>query len=64
MLEISNQYLHKDFEVESILTKAIPNETERIDSLKSKGYVPINKKIMIYDDYFIRTKVKKFENLL
>ncbi|MCB2297892.1 GNAT family N-acetyltransferase [Clostridium tagluense] len=54
ILQIVNQDFYKDFEVDSILTKAIPNSTERISSLKSKGYVPLNKKLMIYDDYFVR----------
>jgi len=57
ILQIVNQDFYKDFEVDSILTKAIQSATERIDSLKSKGYVPINKKFMIYDDYFVRTNV-------
>ena len=57
ILQIANQDFYKAFEVDSILTKAIPNATERIVSLKSKGYVPINKKFMVYDDYFVRTNV-------
>lgn len=57
ILQIANQDFYKAFEVDSILTKAIPNATERIASLQSKGYVPINKKFMIYDDYFVRTNV-------
>lgn len=57
ILQIANRYFYKAFEVDSILTKAIPNATERVASLKSKEYVPINKKFMIYDDYFVRTIV-------
>lgn len=55
ILQIVNQYFYKDFEVNSILTKATPNSMERIVSLKTKGYVPTNKKFMVYDDYFVRT---------
>jgi [ribosomal protein S5]-alanine N-acetyltransferase len=57
ILQISNQNFYKDFGVESILTKAIDIATERIASLKKKGYVKIDKKFMIYDDYFVRTIV-------
>jgi len=64
ILQISNQNFYKDFEVESILTKAIINATERIASLKNKGYVQIDKKFMIYDDYFVRTIVKNQSNIL
>lgn len=55
ILQIVNQDFYKAFDVESILTKAIQSATERIASLQSKGYVPINKKFMVYDDYFVRT---------
>ncbi|MGV8981688.1 GNAT family N-acetyltransferase [Clostridium sp.] len=56
ILQIANQDFYIDFEVNSILTKAIPNANERIASLKTTGYVPIAKKFMVYDDYYIRTK--------
>lgn len=55
ILEIVNENFYKDFQVESILTKAVPNANERIASLKSKGYVKVNGKFMEYDDYFVRT---------
>ena len=54
ILEITNQNFFKAFDVESILTKAIPDATERIASLEREGYLPLNKKLMIYDDYFVR----------
>ena len=57
ILLIANQNFYKAFEVDSILTKAISNATERISSLKSSGYVSINRKFMIYDDYFIRMNI-------
>jgi len=62
ILQIVNQHFYEDFEVESILTKAITNATERIASLKSKGYVQIDKKFIIYDDYFVRTNVTNNSN--
>ena len=55
ILQITDQNFYNDFEVNTILTKAISTATERISSLKNKGYIPINKKFMIYDDYFART---------
>jgi len=57
ILEIANENFYKGFEVDSIITKSIPNATDRINSLKCKGYVPINKKFMVYDDYFVRTNI-------
>lgn len=57
ILEIVNEKFYKAFDVKAILTKAIPNATERITSLVQKGYKPINRKLMIYDDYFV-----SFEN--
>ncbi|WP_346913199.1 GNAT family N-acetyltransferase [Clostridium sp.] len=56
ILEIVNENFFELFNVEQILIKAIPNATERIESLKKKSYVPLNRKMMTYDDYFIRTK--------
>lgn len=53
ILEIVNENFYKVFNVEAILTKSIPDATERINSLLQKGYRPINRKFMIYDDYFI-----------
>lgn len=54
ILDVSNEYFYGAFGVETIITKAIPEAIERIASLKSKGYVVLNKKFMVYDDYFIR----------
>lgn len=53
IIEIANNNFYKIFDVKAILTKAIPNATERVSSLLKKGYLPLNKKLMIYDDYFI-----------
>jgi hypothetical protein len=57
ILDIAHQNFYEAFEVNSILTKAIPDATERIESLTSAGYVPLNKKFMgLYDDYYVREK--------
>jgi hypothetical protein len=59
ILEIVNENFYKTFDVKAILTKAIPEATERITSLVHKGYQPINRKIMmIYDDYFVKLENK------
>jgi ribosomal-protein-alanine N-acetyltransferase len=54
ILQIVNDNFYKEFDVEVILTKAIPEATERISSLAKMGYQPLNRKIGIYDDYFVR----------
>ena len=54
ILEITDQNFFKAFDVEFILAKAVPDANERIASLERAGYLPLNKKLMIYDDYFVR----------
>ncbi|MDF2671940.1 MAG: hypothetical protein K0R09_205 [Clostridiales bacterium] len=56
ILEIANENFYKAFDVQAILTKAIPEDTQRINSLLQNGYQPINKKVMIYDNYFVNKK--------
>jgi hypothetical protein len=58
ILEIVNENFYKAFDVESILIKAIPAATERISSLVQKGYQSINRKLVIYDDYFVNKENK------
>jgi ribosomal-protein-alanine N-acetyltransferase len=53
ILEIVNENFYKAFDVQAILTKAIPDATERINALVEKGYKPLNRKLVIYDDYFV-----------
>ncbi|ROR23616.1 acetyltransferase (GNAT) family protein [Mobilisporobacter senegalensis] len=57
ILEIVNENLYQAFEVNSILTKAIPLAGERIQSLLNNGYSPMNKRFMGYDDYYRRNRV-------
>lgn len=56
ILEIANENFYEAFDVQAILTKAIPEDTERISSLVKNGYQLINKRVMIYDDYFVNSK--------
>lgn len=54
IIEIVDENFYKSFDVEAILTKAIPSATERVSSLIQKGYKPINRKFMVYDDYYVK----------
>ncbi|QAA33044.1 GNAT family N-acetyltransferase [Clostridium manihotivorum] len=56
ILDIANENFYEAFEVKEILTKTFSDATERTASLVEKGYYPINRKFMIYDDYFVRSK--------
>lgn len=53
IIKIANENFFKAFNVEAILTKAIPDATERIYSLIHNGFKPINRKLMTYDNYFV-----------
>jgi len=55
ILEIANENFYMAFDVEAILTKAIPDANERISSLVKMGYQPINRKLGVYDDYFVKS---------
>ena len=57
ILEITNARFYTDFDVAVILTKAIPAAFERISALRDKGYLPFNRKLMTYDDYFMREQL-------
>lgn len=54
ILAVSNEFFYSAFDVKSILTKGFKGSKERICALKNMGYEPINKKFMIYDDYYCR----------
>jgi hypothetical protein len=54
ILAISNEFLYEDFNVKAILTKSISIANERIIALSKMGYKSINKKFMIYNDYYCR----------
>jgi RimJ/RimL family protein N-acetyltransferase len=58
IIEIINRIFENfyiDFEVEHIITKAIPEAKQRLAALKKVGFTEIaDKKIVPYDDYFIK----------
>ena len=53
ILEIVNNNFFEVFEVEAILTKAIPEAKERICSLGQNGYSPLGKRLLSYDNYYV-----------
>lgn len=53
VIEIVSENFYKVFDVKAILTKAIPGATKRVASLVQKGYEPINRELMVHDDYFV-----------
>lgn len=55
ILEITNESFYSLFDVKSILTKAFSTAEERLISLKKNGYIPLGKKLIIHDNYFVRT---------
>ncbi|WP_151734950.1 GNAT family N-acetyltransferase ['Paenibacillus yunnanensis' Narsing Rao et al. 2020] len=54
LLEVADDHFFELFNVNSILTKAVPEASERIAALLHQGYQPLNRKLMIYDDYFVK----------
>lgn len=54
ILEIVDENFYKTFEVEVILTKAIPEATERIATLVENGYHPTNGQGTVKDNYFVK----------
>jgi len=58
IVEIVNDNFYDLFSVKVMLTKAIPCATVRITSLLKNGFVPLGRKLLIYDDYFIAFKDK------
>lgn len=57
ILKITNESFYDLFDVKFILIKAFPTAKERVISLKKNGYIQLGKKLIIYDDYFVRTIV-------
>lgn len=54
ILDIVNENFYDVFDVNAVLTKAIPDDSERVAALIEKGYQPLNRKLMIYDDYYVK----------
>lgn len=58
ILEIANENFYEIFDVEAILTKAVPYAAERTAVLLQNGYHPLKRKFIVYDDYFVRYECK------
>jgi hypothetical protein len=57
ILGVVNKNYFDSFQVQSLLTKAIPEAMERISALKDAGYREIDlPKIMPFSNYFVRTQ--------
>lgn len=57
IVDVINDNFYDDFEVENIITKAIPETKQRICALKNRGFMKLQSNtILPYDYYFMRTK--------
>ncbi len=55
LLQISNEHFFDDFDVDHIITKAIPEATERVQTLMLNGFTRLEDfRIMAYPDYYIQ----------
>lgn len=54
ILKVVNENFYEAFDVKAVLTKAIPEASERIASLIRNDYQLINRKFMTYDNYFVK----------
>jgi hypothetical protein len=55
ILEIAEAYFCDAFNVNTILTKAIPRATSRIQTLLDMGYKPYQGALLKHGDYFFKT---------
>ena len=52
-----DEHIFDDFDVDSIVTKAVPDAVTRIKTLEEKGYKLLtDHSIVSYDDYYIKTR--------
>lgn len=56
ILGMVDDNLYDDFGVDSILTKAIPEDKQRLVALKVMGYSLAKEKILPFDFYYIKTR--------
>ncbi len=54
ILEIADTYFFSAFDVNVILTKAVPAAAVRIQTLLDKGYQPYEGNLLKHDDYYVR----------
>lgn len=57
ILNVINDNFYEGFEVQSIITKAVPEAEQRIIALRNSGYRELNDNpVMPFDSYYIRVK--------
>jgi hypothetical protein len=56
ILKIAAKHFYDAFDVDAILTKAVPAATIRIETLIDAGYRPLDGNLMKYGDYYIRKR--------
>lgn len=57
LLNIINDNFYDDFEIENIITKAIPEAKHRITALKDRGYIELKPNtVMSFDSYFLKSQ--------
>lgn len=55
IMDMIEDHFYRDFEVDSIITKAVPQATARIDVLKKKGYSELEQGLVVqYPHYFLK----------
>lgn len=60
ILEMIDDNLFADFEVDSIITKAIPEAIERTTALKRNGYEGLEKNTIVpYDNYYMKNTITR-----
>jgi len=53
ILNIARNDFYTAFNVKAMLTKAIPEASQRISALTENGFIPLGRKLMTYDHYFL-----------
>lgn len=56
ILEIADTYFFEAFDVNAILTKAVPAAAVRIQTLTDMGYAPYRGTLLKHGDYYIRIR--------
>jgi RimJ/RimL family protein N-acetyltransferase len=56
ILELAAKHFYDAFDVDAILTKAVPAAGVRIETLSDAGYRPLEGNLIKYGDYYIRKR--------
>lgn len=58
LLDIADRHFYDAFDVETIVTKAIPEAKARTEALTQKGYKPLEKEFLGFKHYYVKSKCK------